>query len=175
VVAIVAAQEYQWVFGATNRSVIPGVASFDFAKTERRVGTYYFYICDPRFRSGVHQDLHLIPVPGQEWINGHEWAKRQADQDSLGYKSLANGFAACDDPARLQAICDRFGPAHVQGFFDRWISQVPTPPDRYPTGMGRKNLPHRLGLRSGMPIVMGGGAVGTVQGAGLYCEGPAHR
>jgi hypothetical protein len=40
---------------------------------------------------------------------------------------LANGFAACDDPSGLQAICDRFGPNDVQGFFDRWITQVPTP------------------------------------------------
>jgi len=42
---------------------------------------------------------------------------------------LANGFAACDDPAALQAICDRFGPADVQGFFDRWMAQIPTPLD----------------------------------------------
>ena len=28
---------------------------------------------------------------------------------------------------RLQAICDRSGPADVQGFFDRWITCIPTP------------------------------------------------
>ena len=41
--------------------------------------------------------------------------------------ALANGFAACDDPDALQAICDRFGPADVQAFFDRWIDVIPTP------------------------------------------------
>jgi hypothetical protein len=41
VVAIVVAQEFQWVFSAVNRSPKPGVVSFDFPKTERRVGTYY--------------------------------------------------------------------------------------------------------------------------------------
>jgi hypothetical protein len=27
----------------------------------------------------------------------------------------------------LQAICDSFGPQHVQWFFDRWITAIPTP------------------------------------------------
>ena len=61
------------------------------------------------------------------WVNGHEWAKHQADRAGIGYTALANGFATCDEPARLQAICDRFGPADVQGFFDRWITTIPTP------------------------------------------------
>jgi len=42
VVAIVVAQEFQWVTGARNRSRIPGVASYDFVKEERRVNAYYF-------------------------------------------------------------------------------------------------------------------------------------
>ena len=45
----------------------------------------------------------------------------------LAVAELANGFAACQDPARLQAICDRLGPADLQGFFDRWIAVIPTP------------------------------------------------
>ena len=65
--------------------------------------------------------------PTKVWLNGHEWAKRQADHARIGYTELANGFATCDDPDALQAICDRFGPSDVQGFFDRWITQLPTP------------------------------------------------
>ena len=59
------AQEFQWVFSADNRSDKPGVVSFDFFKEERRVGVYYFYILDPDFGPGVHQDLHLLPLSGQ--------------------------------------------------------------------------------------------------------------
>src|SRR5215207_5555295 len=44
VVAIVSTQEYQWVFGGRDRSATPGVVSFDFVKSSRRVGTYYFYV-----------------------------------------------------------------------------------------------------------------------------------
>src|SRR5712671_256617 len=49
VVAIVAGQEFQWVFGAKNRSPKPGVVSYEFVREERRVGVYYFYVLDPDF------------------------------------------------------------------------------------------------------------------------------
>ena len=61
------------------------------------------------------------------WLNGHEWVKRQAVRDGLAYTALSNGFASTPDPARLQALCDTFGPSDVQAFFDRWIAAIPTP------------------------------------------------
>jgi hypothetical protein len=61
------------------------------------------------------------------WLNGHEWAKRQARRARVSFTELANGFATCARPERLQAICDRLGPADVQAFFDRWIAKIPTP------------------------------------------------
>jgi len=127
VVAIVAVQEFQWVFGARNRSETPGVASFDFTKSSRRVGTYYFYVLDPDFGVGFIKICTYFPYPAKVWVNGHEWAKRQLGHAGIGYTALANGFAACDDPDALDQICAWFGPADVQGFFDRWIDVVPTP------------------------------------------------
>jgi len=127
VVAIVSAQEFQWVFGGRNRSEVPGVASFDFTKASRRVGVYYFYVLDPDFGVGFIKICTYFPYPAKVWVNGHEWAKRQLDQASIGYTALANGFAGCERPDTLQAICDQFGPVDVQGFFDRWICQIPTP------------------------------------------------
>ncbi len=126
VVAIVAAQEFQWVFGGRNRSEVAGVASFDFTKSSRRVGTYYFYVLDPDFGVGFIKICTYFPYPAKVWVNGHEWAKRQLDHAGIGYTALANG-STCDDPgADLTAICDRCGPDDVQGFFDRWHA-VPTP------------------------------------------------
>ena len=127
VVAIVAAQEYQWVFGGRNRSDTPGLASFDFTKSSRRVGTYYFYVLDPEFGVGFIKICTYFPYPAKVWGNGHEWAKRQLDHAGVGYTALANGLASCDDPDELTEICRRFGPDDVQGFFDRWIDAVPTP------------------------------------------------
>jgi hypothetical protein len=57
--------------------------------------------------------------PAKVWLNGHEWTKRQARREHLRYDALANGFAACPNPAELQEICDRLGPADIQDFFDR--------------------------------------------------------
>ncbi|HVF14153.1 MAG TPA: hypothetical protein VM942_06100 [Acidimicrobiales bacterium] len=127
VVAIVSAQEFQWVFSAKNRSPKPGVVSYDFVKEERRVGTYYFYVLDPHFGPGFIKICTYFPYPAKVWLNGHEWAKRQAVRDGVSFTALANGFATCEDPTELQAICDRFGPADVQGFFDRWTTVIPTP------------------------------------------------
>ena len=121
------AQELQWVYSAKNRSTKPGVANFDFVKEERRVGTYYFYIYDADFGPSFIKICIYFPYPAKVWVNGHEWAKRQARREGVIFAELANGFASCADPGALQAICDRFGPAHVQGFFDRWASAIPTP------------------------------------------------
>lgn len=125
VVAIVAAQELQWVFSAWgSRSEGSG---FTFFKEQCRVGVYDFYVLDPDFGAGFMKICTYFPYPAKVWLNGHEWAKRQATHAGIAFQALANGFAACDDPAGLQAICDSFGPADVQGFFDRWIATIPTP------------------------------------------------
>ncbi|MCP4965050.1 MAG: hypothetical protein GY926_07425 [bacterium] len=127
VVAIVAAQEYQWVFGGRDRAKSDKACSWDFTKSSRRVGVYYFYILDPDFGIGFIKICTYFPYPSKVWVNGHEWAKRQATRAGIAWAPLANGFASCDDPDGLQVICDRFGPDDVQRFFDTWITHVPTP------------------------------------------------
>ena len=127
VVAIVVAQEFQWVIGARNRSPKPGVVSYEFVKEQRRVNAYYFYILDREFGPGFIKICSYFPYPAKVWLNGHEWAKRQADQQGLAYTALANGFATCPDADQLQKICDRLAPAAVQAFFDRWTTLIPTP------------------------------------------------
>ena len=90
-----------------KRPVVAGGIWFDLTKTERRVGTYYFYIHDREFGLGFIKICTYFPYPAKVWVNGHEWAKRQARRGRLNFSELANGFAACTKPARLQAICDR--------------------------------------------------------------------
>ena len=127
VVAIVVAQEFQWVFNATKHTGASGGIWFEFTKAERRVGIYYFYVLDAEFGPGFIKICTYFPYPAKVWLNGHEWAKRQADHASIDYRALGNGFATCDHPVALQAICDQFGPGDVQAFFDRWIDVIPTP------------------------------------------------
>ena len=61
------------------------------------------------------------------WVNGHEWAKRQAVKAGIGFTELANGFASCEDLAGLQEICDRLQPGTIEVFAQRWLHRVPMP------------------------------------------------
>jgi hypothetical protein len=45
----------------------------------------------------------------------------------IGFTALSNGFATCDDPDRLQQLCDQLGPEQIQAFFQRWLAVIPTP------------------------------------------------
>jgi hypothetical protein len=127
VVAIVTAQELAWVWSGQKRNPKPGQSLFAFVKARRQVTAYYFYILDAEFGPAFIKIVSYFPYPAKVWLNGHEWVRRQADRAGLRVVSLANGFAACDQPRRLQAIADRLRPSHIQGFFDRWMRVVPTP------------------------------------------------
>jgi hypothetical protein len=132
VIAIGVAQEFQSVLIAYDRSGKKGEARsggphYTFAKEDRRVTVYYFYIADAEFGLGFIKLCTYFPYPGKVWVNGHEWAKRQAQAQGLACTELANGLASCHDAAHLQAICDQLGPTDIQAFFDRWMAVIPTP------------------------------------------------
>jgi hypothetical protein len=132
VVAIGIAQEFQWVATSYTcpKSTPASAPRFAFERAQRRVTCFYFYILDPQWGSGFIKICSYFPYPIKVWLNGHEWVKQQAAREGLDVAALANGFASCDDPVGLQAICDRLGPDDIQGFFDRWMLVVPTPLNR---------------------------------------------
>jgi hypothetical protein len=128
VAAIGVAQEFQKVFVARKRDTDPTkVPQFSFDKVDRRVTVYYFYLWDDEFGAAFIKVCAYFPYPIKMWVNGHEWAKRQAGKAGIGFTELSNGFAATDDPAGLQAICDRLGPGSIQVFFERWMARLPLP------------------------------------------------
>jgi len=127
VAAIGMAQEFQNVFAATQRQAPNNVPWFSFTKADRRVTCFYFYLWDEDFGPAFIKVCAYFPYPIKVWLNGHEWAKRQATHAGIGFTELSNGFAACDDPAALQAICDRLGPGTINVFFERWMSILPRP------------------------------------------------
>jgi hypothetical protein len=127
VVAIGVAQEFQNVFAAHQRQGGNGVPWFSFTKADRRVSCFYFYLWDRDFGPAFIKICAYFPYPVKVWVNGHEWAKRQCLNAGIGFTALSNGFATCDDPAALQAICDRLGPGAITVFFQRWMSVLPLP------------------------------------------------
>src|SRR4029434_4386589 len=98
VVAIVAAQEVQKVFMGYQRGkdTHGKAVNFGFDKADRAVTVYYFYVLDADFGPGFIKLCSYFPYPAKVWLNGHEWAKRQAAKAGLAVAELANGFAACD-------------------------------------------------------------------------------
>ena len=128
VAAIGCAQEFQRVWTARKRDTDPGACpQFSFTKEQRRVSVFYVYIFDEQMGPGFIKICTYFPYPVKVWVNGHEWAKRQAAAAGIGFTALSNGFASCEDPAALQQICDRFGPGTVQVWFERWMARVPLP------------------------------------------------
>jgi hypothetical protein len=130
VAAIGVAQEYQNVFACSRREDRGDTGRqvwFTFHKADRRVTCFYFYLWDEDFGPAFIKICAYFPYPAKVWLNGHEWAKRQAAHAGIGFSELSNGFATCTDPGGLQAICDRLGPGTINVFFERWMSRLPLP------------------------------------------------
>src|SRR5215470_9577779 len=127
VAAIGVAQEFQRVWTASQGKTSTGTPRWSFYKADRRVTCYYFYLWDEDFGPAFIKVCAWFPYPAKIWVNGHEWAKRQAARAGIGFTELSNGFAACDDPAALQEICDWLGPGTIEVFAQRWLHQLPLP------------------------------------------------
>jgi hypothetical protein len=127
VVFIGVAQERASAFKARKLTGSDQGVLFEFSRQSVAVNHYYFYVQDREWGPAFVKVGTYFPYPVRVCLNGHEWAKQQARQVGLGFTSLDNGFLACDDPERLQAICDGLGPADVQRFFNRWQAHLPWP------------------------------------------------
>jgi hypothetical protein len=127
VAAIGVAQEFQRVWTAVEGKTSTGTPRWSFYKADRRVTCYYFYLWDTDFGPAFIKVCAYFPYPGKVWLNGHEWAKRQAAKAGIGFTELSNGFAATDDPAALQNICDRLGAGTISVFVQRWLARLPLP------------------------------------------------
>jgi hypothetical protein len=136
VAAIGVAQEFQRVWAAYQRETKTAAPQFTFAKADRRVTCYYFYLWDAGFGPAFIKVCSYFPYPAKIWVNGHEWAKRQAARAGIGFTELSNGFAACDDPVALQAICDRLQPGTIEVFAQRWLHRLPMPLTDYDEACG---------------------------------------
>ena len=83
---------------ATGRAGVAAIGVtgvwFSYTLSRRRVSCYYFYLWDDNFGPAFVKVCAYFPYPMKIWVNGHEWAKRQAVQAGLGFTELSNGFAS---------------------------------------------------------------------------------
>jgi hypothetical protein len=91
------------------------------------VNQFYVYAVDGDFGPFFLKFCSYFPYNAKLCLNGHEWAKRQAVKAGIGHTALDNGFATCDDPVAVQAICDQLGPEQIDALLRKWLARLPHP------------------------------------------------
>jgi hypothetical protein len=122
------AQEKASVFRTEKRrNPLTGATYPWIVRTTAMVNHFYIYAVDADFGPFFIKFCSYFPYNAKLCINGNEWAKRQAAKAGIGFEALDNGFAGCEDPARLQRICDRLGPAQIDRLLRKWLARLPHP------------------------------------------------
>jgi hypothetical protein len=91
------------------------------------VNQYYFYCIDRDFGPFFIKFSSYFPYNAKLCINGNEWAKCQTARSGVGFEPLDNGFASCEDPRRLQQICDRLSAKKIDALARKWFARLPHP------------------------------------------------
>jgi len=103
VVAIVAVQELAWVWSGKKLDPKPGQSRFAFVKDPASVHHLLLLRARRRLRTRLHQDHQLLPLSGKSVVERSRMGEAPGRSCRLRFSVLANGFAACDEPRRLQA------------------------------------------------------------------------
>jgi hypothetical protein len=91
------------------------------------VNQFYFYCVDGDFGPFFLKFCSYFPYTAKLCLNGNHWAQRQAAKAGIGFTPMDNAFAAVDDPAALQAICDQLGPEQIDALLRKWLAILPHP------------------------------------------------
>jgi len=75
-------------------------------KSTAMVNPYYFYCVDEDFGPFFIKFCSYFPDNAKLCLNRHEYAKRQLQREGLPFQALDNGVLSCENPKRLQEICD---------------------------------------------------------------------
>jgi hypothetical protein len=122
------AQEKTWVWSTRKRRNPETGVTFPWLVREKRVRNhFYFYGVDADFGPFMIKFGSYFPYNGRVIINGHEYAKRQATTKGVAFAPLDNGFASCEQPKRLQRICDGLTPEKIDRFVRKWLAILPHP------------------------------------------------
>jgi hypothetical protein len=122
------AQEKQKVFRTVKRrNPVTGAAYPWLVPSTAIVNQYYFYCVDEEFGPVCVKFSSYFPYTGRLIINGNHYAQRQAAKAGIGFVPLDNAFAAVDDVAAVQAICDGLDEAKITALAARLLALLPHP------------------------------------------------
>ena len=127
VVFIGRAQEKTPLFRSEKRRNSEGRSYPWIVKSTGMVNHYYFYAVDDDFGPFFIKFCSYFPYNARLCFSGNHWAQHQAAKAGIGFTPLDNAFATVDDPAGLQAICDRLGPDQINALLDKWLAILPDP------------------------------------------------
>jgi hypothetical protein len=127
VVFIGRAQEKNKVFRTERRRDREGKSYPWITRSTGVINQWYFYCVDADFGPFFLKFSSYFPCNAKLCINGNHWAQRQAARAGIGFEELDNGFAAVEDPAALQAICDALGPEQIDALLRKWLARLPHP------------------------------------------------
>jgi hypothetical protein len=92
--------------------------------TRRPQRVLYFYFLDPHFGLRHVRIQTWFPFATQVCLNGHDWLARQLHDAGIGFVQHDNALTQLDDPARAQALADRFPRLDWVKILDGWARQV---------------------------------------------------
>jgi hypothetical protein len=105
---------------------------------------YYFYVRDAEWGPAFIKTVAYAPFPVWVYLNGHEWAKRQAATRGISFEALDNGFRSVADTDALAGICQSLSHRDIERFFSRWQARLPSP---FTADDRRRGYRYRLSVR----------------------------
>jgi len=127
VVFIGRAQEKVSVFATTRRRDADGNPYPWIVRESRVVTQWYLYCYDSCAGPFFLKYCGYFPYNAKLCCNGNEYAKAVAARAGIGFTPLDNGFAAVDDVAAVQQICDSFGETVIWDLAAKWMALLPCP------------------------------------------------
>jgi hypothetical protein len=121
------AQEKNTVFRTEKRRAADGRAYPWIVRATSVVNQFYVHCVDEDFGAFFLKFSSYFPYGAKLLINGHHYAQAQAARAGIGFTALDNGFAACDDVAGLQRICDSLDEDKIEALARKWLAILPNP------------------------------------------------
>lgn len=122
------AQEKTPVFRTERRRNEQTGATYPWlVRSTAMVNHFYVYCMDRDFGPFFLKFCTYFPYNAKLCLNGHEYVKQQLGNRGIGYEALDNGILSCEDPKRVQALCDGLSAEKIDALLRKWFRKVPHP------------------------------------------------
>ena len=121
------AQEKTGVFRTERRRDDAGLPYPWIVRSTAMVNHFYFYCVDRDFGPFFLKFCTYFPYTAKLCLNGHEFVKRQLTRKGIAHEALDNAVVSCEDPKRLQALCDGLSAEKIDALLRKWLRLLPHP------------------------------------------------